>query len=233
MYAFKRFTYLLTYISSAIDTSTLQVNAFSIQSQRPSTNNEISICTRKAPSCLLLHMNNSSKESDQDDEEETTPLTNQQEPPPRAESASNVLGTSLQSCCSNVRNTNIGTGFYRNGYCSTGEQDLGRHTVCIEATSSFLQYSQKVGNDLSTPIPQYYFPGLKDGDKWCLCAQRWVQAYQDGMAPKLYLQATHEKTLTYVPLEILRMYALDGEEADEALKSLNEQRSKLNDLWKD
>lgn len=163
-----------------------------------------------------------------DDEEDEGDITQ-----PRAESASNVLGTSLQCCCSSVRDTGIGTGFYRNGYCSTGEDDLGRHTVCIEATSSFLEYSKKVGNDLSTPIPQFMFPGLMEGDRWCLCAQRWVQAYQDGYAPKLYLQSTHEKTLTYVPLEVLREYAIDGDDADEKLKKLNEQRDKLNDLLKD
>ena len=144
----------------------------------------------------------------------------------------NVLGTPLECCCANVRN-GIGTGFYRNGYCSTGADDLGRHTVCVQVTDDFLTYSKNVGNDLSTPVPQYLFPGLQEGDLWCLCAQRWVQAYNDGMAPKLYLQATHEKTLTYVPIEILRMYALDGNEADEVKQSLDEQRAKLNDLFND
>ena len=86
------------------------------------------------------------------------------------------------------------------------------------------------GNDLSTPIPQYLFPGLKEGDIWCLCAQRWVQAYEQGFAPKLFLRATHEKTLTYVDFDTLREYALDGDEADEALDDLNEQRARLNKL---
>ncbi len=144
----------------------------------------------------------------------------------------NVLGTQLTCCCANVRN-GIGTGFYRNGYCSTGPDDIGRHTVCVKVTTDFLQYSKQVGNDLSTPVPQYLFPGLKEGDIWCLCAQRWAQAYNDGMAPPLFLQATHEKTLSYIPLEILRTFALDGEEADVIKGDLDEQRAKLNDLLKD
>jgi uncharacterized protein (DUF2237 family) len=145
----------------------------------------------------------------------------------------NVLGKPLVCCCDNVRNSGIGTGFYRNGFCSTGSDDLGRHTVCIQATSEFLAYSKKVGNDLSTPMPEYMFPGLQDGDIWCLCAQRWAQAYNAGKAPKLYLRSTHEKTLSYVPLAILRTFALDGDEADESVKELNEQRARLNDLLKD
>jgi len=144
--------------------------------------------------------------------------------------ASNVLGTSLQCCCENVRGSGIGTGFYRNGFCSTGEQDLGRHTVCCQVTDEFLAYSQSVGNDLSTPMPHYSFPGLEEGDVWCLCAQRWAQAYNDGKAPKIFLQATHEKTLDYVPFEILREYAVDKEEADQRLERLNEQRDRLNKL---
>ncbi len=207
-------------------TSNTQVNAFVLKKN----NSHLIVLhdhrhrdAMKSSPSLLLQM--SKEDIDDNSSEETTK--------PRAESASNVLGTSLQCCCSNVRNTNIGTGFYRNGYCSTGEDDLGRHTVCIQATAKFLAYSQKVGNDLSTPVPQYMFPGLEEGDRWCLCAQRWVQAYQDGCAPQLYLQATHEKTLTYVPIEILRMYAVDGDESDEALNKLNEQRSKLNDLLKE
>ena len=145
-------------------------------------------------------------------------------------SSTNVLGTSLTPCCANVRCTGIGTGFYRNGYCTTGEQDLGRHTVCVQVTESFLDFSKSVGNDLSTPVPQFMFPGLKHGDVWCLCAQRWAQAYNAGQAPKLFLQATHEKTLDYVPFDVLREYALDKEEADEALDDLNEQREKLKKL---
>jgi uncharacterized protein (DUF2237 family) len=142
----------------------------------------------------------------------------------------NVLGTPLQSCCANVRNTGIGTGFYRNGFCCTGENDLGRHTVCVQVTDDFLQFSRQVGNDLSQPVPQYMFPGLKEGDIWCLCAQRWVQAYEAGKAPRLFLQATHEKTLDYAPFQLLREYAVDQEDADKALQDLNEQREKLKRL---
>ena len=146
------------------------------------------------------------------------------------QSAVNVLGTPLRPCCTDVGNTGIGTGFYRNGYCSTGEQDLGRHTVCCQVTDEFLAFSASVGNDLSTPVPQYLFPGLKEGDIWCLCAQRWVQAYEAGMAPKIFLQATHEKTLTYVSFEVLRQFAIDQEEADRRLDDLNEKRQRLNRL---
>ena len=142
----------------------------------------------------------------------------------------NVLGTPLRPCCTDVGGTGIGTGFYRNGFCSTGEQDLGRHTVCCQVTDEFLEFSKSVGNDLSTPAPQYYFPGLKGGDIWCLCAQRWAQAYNAGMAPKIFLQATHEKTLDYAPFEILREFALDQEEADKIVKDLNDQRDRLNNL---
>ena len=144
--------------------------------------------------------------------------------------ATNVLGTALQPCCTNVGGTGIGTGFYRNGYCATGEQDLGRHTVCVKVTDEFLAFSKAVGNDLSTSVPQYLFPGLKEGDIWCLCAERWVQAYEYNAAPKLYLQATHEKTLTFTTFDVLREYALDGEEADKLLSALNDQRAKLNKL---
>jgi uncharacterized protein len=145
-------------------------------------------------------------------------------------SATNVLGSQLCPCCANVGGSGIGTGFYRNGYCATGPQDLGRHTVCVQVTSDFLAFSAAVGNDLSTPAPHYMFPGLQDGDIWCLCAQRWAQAYQAGQAPQLFLKATHEKTLDYVSFEILRQYAIDRSEADQALSTLNEQRERLNKL---
>lgn len=143
----------------------------------------------------------------------------------------NVLGTRMECCCSNVRDTGIGTGFYRNGYCSTGSQDIGRHTVCVRVTDEFLEFSRSVGNDLSTPFPDYMFPGLKDGDVWCLCAQRWAQAYQFGKAPKLYLKKTHEKTLDYVDFKILREFALDGTEADEEKGVLDEKRGQLEKLF--
>ncbi|KAL9190954.1 hypothetical protein ACHAXT_000660 [Thalassiosira profunda] len=142
----------------------------------------------------------------------------------------NVLGTELACCCSDVGASGIGTGFYRNGFCATGEMDQGRHTVCISATTEFLEYSKSVGNDLSTPMPMYHFPGLKEGDIWCLCAQRWAQAYNAGKAPKLFLQATHEKTLDFIPLEILRLFAIDGEEATAVMNKLNLQRNQLDEL---
>lgn len=147
-------------------------------------------------------------------------------------SSTNVLGTKMECCCADVGNTGIGTGFYRNGFCSTGAQDLGRHTVCIQVTDDFLSFSKSVGNDLSTPMPQYMFPGLKEGDVWCLCAQRWAQAYQmkPDVAPKLFLRATHEKTLDYVPFDILQMYALDREEAEAEKKSLDDQRATLEKM---
>jgi uncharacterized protein (DUF2237 family) len=144
--------------------------------------------------------------------------------------AVNVLGTPLRPCCNDVGGTGIGTGFYRNGYCCTGEQDLGRHTVCCQVSDEFLAFSKAVGNDLSTPAPQYMFPGLKEGDIWCLCAQRWARAYNAGKGPKVFLHATHEKTLDYAPFEVLRKFAIDGSEADERLAKLNEEREKLNRL---
>ena len=113
---------------------------------------------------------------------------------------------------------------------ATGDMDMGRHTVCVSATDDFLAYSKSVGNDLSTPMPMYNFPGLKDGDIWCLCAQRWAQAYNAGKAPKLYLQSTHEKTLDDIPLDILKVFAIDAEEASAVADKLNLQRSRLNDL---
>ena len=100
----------------------------------------------------------------------------------------------------------------------------------MSVSEDFLNFSKSVGNDLSTPAPQYMFPGLQEGDIWCLCAQRWVQAYEAGMAPQVYLQSTHEKTLNYAPFELLREYAIDKDAADEALDDLNEQREKLKRL---
>ena len=118
----------------------------------------------------------------------------------------NVLGTELKVCC-----TDPMTGFYRDGFCRTGPDDTGRHTVCILATDEFLVYSKSVGNDLSTPRPEYAFPGLVEGDKWCLVALRWRQAHEAGMAPQVVLEATHESVLDTVDLETLRQHAVDGE----------------------
>ena len=116
----------------------------------------------------------------------------------------NVLGGELKSCC-----TDPMTGFFRDGYCRTGAEDAGRHTICVLTTDEFLAYSKSVGNDLSTPMPQYDFPGLKGGDKWCLVAMRWKQALEDGMAPMVDLEATHESTLQIVDLEDLKRYAAE------------------------
>ncbi|MDJ0775648.1 MAG: DUF2237 domain-containing protein [Mastigocoleus sp. MO_167.B18] len=114
----------------------------------------------------------------------------------------NVLGEKLQVCC-----TSPMTGFYRNGSCETGPQDFGSHVVCAQVTEEFLDYTKSKGNDLSTPVPGYDFPGLKPGDKWCLCASRWKEAMEAGFAPPIDLSATHEATLKYVPLEVLQEHA--------------------------
>lgn len=110
----------------------------------------------------------------------------------------NVLGTALECCCLKPK-----TGFYRDGFCKTGIEDSGTHTVCAMMTSEFLEFTKLQGNDLSTPIPHYNFPGLKPGDKWCLCASRWKQAAKSGVAPLVILEATHEKTLQFVDFEML------------------------------
>lgn len=114
----------------------------------------------------------------------------------------NVLGTELKCCCLKPL-----TGFYRDGFCQTGVDDTGRHTVCTFVTEDFLEFSKSVGNDLSTPRPEFNFAGLKEGDKWCLCALRWREAFDAGVAPKIILESTHEATLRYVSLEDLKEYA--------------------------
>ncbi len=101
------------------------------------------------------------------------------------------------------------TGWMRNGCCDTDENDIGRHVVCIQATAEFLAFSQAVGNDLSTPMPAYAFPGLQPGDQWCLCAERWRQALEAGVAPPVVLSATEESVLEIVALEHLKAHALD------------------------
>lgn len=117
----------------------------------------------------------------------------------------NVLGQTLQPC-----STQPLTGFFRNGCCDTGPQDRGLHTVCAVMTAEFLAMSKYLGNDLSTPRPEYGFAGLKPGDRWCLCADRFMQAYAEGAAPMVNLAATHMRTLDVVPLEILQELALPG-----------------------
>ena len=118
------------------------------------------------------------------------------------ENARNVLGGELEPC-----STSPMTGFYRNGCCETGQHDVGMHTVCAVMTAEFLAFSKAVGNDLSTPRPDLAFPGLKPGDRWCLCAPRWKEALDAGMAPQLVLEACHEETLAIVPLGVLKDYA--------------------------
>jgi len=100
-------------------------------------------------------------------------------------------------------------GFYRDGCCNTSAEDIGCHTVCVQISEAFLQYSRFRGNDLSTPLPDFGFPGLNPGDTWCLCASRWLQAYEQNMAPKVYLMRTHKKALEIVALDKLKEYALD------------------------
>ena len=101
------------------------------------------------------------------------------------------------------------TGFYRDGYCKTGPGDVGLHTVCIEANEEFLKFSREQGNDLTTPVPEYEFPGLKPGDRWCLCVTRWAQAFEAGIAPQVLLAATHISALEFVDLDDLKRHALD------------------------
>ncbi len=118
--------------------------------------------------------------------------------------AKNVLGGELQPCSIDPL-----TGWLRTGCCETSAEDVGAHTVCIRATPAFLAYSKARGNDLGTPMPKFGFPGIKPGDRWCLCAPRWVEALERGVAPQVDLAATHERTLDYVPLETLQEYAIE------------------------
>lgn len=118
----------------------------------------------------------------------------------------NVLNKPLQGCCNNPL-----TGYFRDGYCRTTANDTGTHTVCAVVTKEFLEYSLSKGNDLITPIPHWQFPGLKPGDKWCLCISRWLQAEKVGKAPKIVLDATHIKSLEYTSLDLLKKYAIDNE----------------------
>lgn len=101
------------------------------------------------------------------------------------------------------------TGFFRDGYCNTCEEDVGSHTVCIEASKEFLEYSRFKGNDLSTPMPEFGFKGLRPGNSWCLCAARWLEAHEDNMAPRVHLTKTHKRALDVVPFELLKKYATD------------------------
>lgn len=115
--------------------------------------------------------------------------------------AKNIFGTELETCSKDPL-----TGYFRNGCCETGPDDLGTHTVCAIVTEEFLTYTKNQGNDLSSPNPLYGFPGLKPGDQWCLCASRWVEAYEADCAPLIQPAATHEKTLEFVSMEVLKSY---------------------------
>ena len=116
--------------------------------------------------------------------------------------ALNVLGTELASCSLDPL-----TGFYRDGCCNSGGDDPGVHAVCVVTTTEFLEFSAQAGNDLSTPMPHYGFPGLTAGDHWCLCASRWVEAFDAGMAPKVVLEATHARVLEWATLDDLRAHS--------------------------
>ena len=116
----------------------------------------------------------------------------------------NVLGAGLEPC-----GTDPLTGFYRDGRCSSGPEDVGSHTVCAVVTREFLDHQMSVGNDLSTPRPEWQFPGLQPGDRWCVVAVRWLQAYQDGVAAPVVLAATHERALDVIPLRLLEEHAVD------------------------
>ena len=124
--------------------------------------------------------------------------------PDRPSSARNVLGTPLQACCHDPK-----TGFYRDGYCHTGPQDAGSHTVCAQVTAEFLEFQRSRGNDLITPRPQFAFPGLRAGDRWCVCAARWQEAFAAGVAPPVVLAASHERALDVVSLDSLRAHSID------------------------
>ena len=124
--------------------------------------------------------------------------------PSRRHVPRNVLGEPLEDCSSRPM-----TGFYRDGCCNTGPEDIGNHTVCVVMTSAFLDFSKSRGNDLSTPMPEFGFPGLKPGDRWCLCAPRWQEAFEANQAPRVVLRATHEAALAYCSLAGLKRFAVD------------------------
>ena len=122
----------------------------------------------------------------------------------RMDPSLNVFGETLQGCSDEPQ-----TGFFRDGCCNTGADDTGSHTVCVRVTREFLEFSRLQGNDLTTPRPELGFPGLAPGDRWCLCAARWLEAHEHGRAPRVLLKATHERALEIVPLELLKQFAVD------------------------
>jgi uncharacterized protein len=125
----------------------------------------------------------------------------------------NVLGGELEPC-----GTDPVTGFYRDGCCRTGPEDLGSHTICAVVTAEFLEHQRRIGNDLITPVPPYQFPGLVPGDRWCVTAANWLRAHYDGAAAYVVLASTHERTLEIVPLEALREHAIDVPASPESLE---------------
>jgi uncharacterized protein len=121
-----------------------------------------------------------------------------------ADDDKNVLGGTLLPCSTSPR-----TGFYRDGCCNTGPEDVGLHVVCAQVTAGFLEFARGRGNDLVTPVPAFGFPGLEPGDRWCVCAGTWREAFEAGVAPPVILAATHEETLAVIPLDALKQHALD------------------------
>lgn len=115
-----------------------------------------------------------------------------------------MLGGRLESCSGDPL-----TGFYRDGHCRTGPGDLGSHTICAAVSADFLEYQSSIGNDLSTPVPEYGFPGLEPGDRWCVTARNWLHAHEAGVAAYVVLASTHERALEIVPLDVLKRYAVD------------------------
>lgn len=113
----------------------------------------------------------------------------------------NVLGSKLEKCCDEPK-----TGYFRDGFCRTNHQDVGSHVVCAIVTKEFLEFTKSKGNDLSTPRPEFNFPGLVEGNRWCLCALRWKEALDAGVAPPVIMESTHEKTLEYITIEDLKRY---------------------------
>ena len=116
----------------------------------------------------------------------------------------NIFDEPIDECCSNPI-----TGFFRDGFCHTGKHDIGLHIVCSLITNDFLSFSKARGNDLSTPKPEFNFPGLKEGDSWCVCAERWKEAYEHGFAPKVFLRRTHKKASSIINIQILKEFAVD------------------------
>jgi hypothetical protein len=115
----------------------------------------------------------------------------------------NIFGDEIEPCCFDPK-----TGYFRDGFCRTADHDVGSHVVCAEMTDAFLDFSKEKGNDLSTPRPEFDFPGLKAGDRWCLCAMRWAEAFEAGVAPNVFLESCHQKALEFVSLEDLEQFAI-------------------------